>query len=65
MRSYYFVPALWWVIFLLALGTGARIAVRGQHDPAVSSAVFVTTFTDVLGFLMFSGLATLFIHLLV
>jgi len=28
-------------------------------DPAVSSAVFVTTMTDVMGFLSFLGLATL------
>ena len=33
-------------------------------DPAVSSAVFVTTFTDVLGFLLFLGLAAAFIEFL-
>ena len=34
-------------------------------DPALASSVFVTTFTDVLGFFFFLGLATLFIHYLV
>jgi magnesium transporter len=32
---------------------------RLRIDPAVSSAVFVTTCTDCLGFLSFLGLATL------
>lgn len=31
-------------------------------DPALASSVFVTTFTDVLGFFFFLGLATIFIH---
>ena len=34
-------------------------------DPAVSSSIFVTTATDVLGFLIFLGLAQMFIPLLV
>lgn len=34
-------------------------------DPALASAVFVTTVTDVLGFLFFLGLATLFISYLI
>ena len=34
-------------------------------DPALASSVFVTTFTDVLGFFFFLGLATAFIHYLV
>lgn len=34
-------------------------------DPALASAVFVTTVTDVLGFFFFLGLATLFIEYLV
>lgn len=38
---------------------------RLKIDPAVSSAVFVTTFTDVLGFLLFLGLAAWFINLMV
>jgi magnesium transporter len=33
-------------------------------DPAVSSAVFVTTVTDILGFLLFLGLAAAFIGVL-
>ena len=35
---------------------------RFGMDPAVSSAVFVTTFTDVLGFLIFLGMAALLIE---
>jgi len=35
---------------------------RMDVDPAVSSAVFVTMFTDVLGFLAFLGLAALVLH---
>ena len=35
---------------------------RADVDPAVSSAVFVTMFTDVLGFLAFLGLAALVLH---
>jgi magnesium transporter len=31
-------------------------------DPAISSSIFVTTFTDVGGFFAFLGLATLFLH---
>lgn len=34
-------------------------------DPALASAVFVTTFTDVCGFLFFLGLATMFVKYLV
>jgi magnesium transporter len=33
---------------------------RSDIDPAVSSAVFVTTATDVMGFFSFLGLATAF-----
>ncbi|MFZ5987371.1 MAG: magnesium transporter [Bacillota bacterium] len=33
-------------------------------DPALASAVFVTTVTDVLGFFFFLGLATLFINMM-
>ena len=32
-------------------------------DPAVSSGVFVTTVTDVVGFFAFLGLASLWLHL--
>ena len=37
---------------------------RLRMDPAVSAAVFVTTFTDVIGFALFLGLAALFIEFL-
>ncbi len=37
---------------------------RFGMDPAVSSAVFVTTFTDVLGFLIFLGMAAMLIQYL-
>ena len=30
-------------------------------DPAIASSVFVTTITDVIGFLSFLGLATVFL----
>ncbi len=33
-------------------------------DPAIASGIFVTTFTDAVGFLSFLGLATYFLHLL-
>ena len=33
-------------------------------DPAIASGIFVTTFTDAVGFFSFLGLATLFLHLL-
>ena len=35
-----------------------------KQDPAVSSSIFVTTATDVLGFLLFLGLARMFLPLL-
>ena len=38
---------------------------RLRMDPAVSAAVFVTTFTDVIGFVLFLGLAAIFIEFLV
>lgn len=38
---------------------------RLKIDPALASSVFVTTFTDVLGFFFFLGLATVFIHYLI
>ncbi len=34
-------------------------------DPAVASSIFVTTATDVLGFFIFLGLATIFMPLLI
>lgn len=46
-------------------GAGVPLLLRRfKLDPAVSSAVFVTTFTDVIGFLLFLGLAATFINLL-
>lgn len=46
-------------------GVGVPLILRwAKQDPAVSSAVFVTTFTDVLGVIFFLGLATLAVNLL-
>ena len=43
-------------------GAGVPLLLRRMKlDPAVSSAVFVTTITDILGFLLFLGLAAAFI----
>ena len=47
-------------------GAGVPLLLRHlKMDPAVSSAVFVTTFTDVIGFVLFLGLAAAFIDHLV
>ena len=47
-------------------GAGMPLLLRHlKMDPAVSSAVFVTTFTDVIGFVLFLGLAAAFIDHLV
>lgn len=47
------------------VGAGIPLAlVKLRQDPAVSSAIVITTFTDVLGFLLFLGLATALIGLL-
>ena len=46
-------------------GTLIPIALRALHvDPALASSVFITTLTDVFGFLSFLGLATLFLEYL-
>ena len=59
-------------------GGDDRQHVRGRHgrhadsarparlkvDPALASSIFITTFTDVFGFLSFLGLATVFIGFL-
>ena len=46
-------------------GAGVPLLLRRLGmDPAVSSAVFVTTFTDVIGFLLFLGMAAALIGLL-
>ena len=43
-------------------GAGVPILLRQiRMDPAVSSAVFVTTFTDIIGFVLFLGLAAAFV----
>ena len=56
------VVAIAMVINLLAAGlAGILIPIglqRAGHDPAVSSAVFVTTVTDILGFFVFLSVAT-------
>jgi len=36
-------------------------AARCKPDPAIASGVFLTTFTDVLGFFFLLGLGTIFI----
>jgi magnesium transporter len=47
-------------------GAGVPLLLRHfRMDPAVSSAVFVTTFTDVIGFVLFLGLAAIFVDHLV
>ncbi len=46
-------------------GTIIPLALRAlKVDPALASAVFITTFTDMFGFLSFLGLATVFIKYL-
>src|SRR3954451_12543351 len=48
-----------------AAGTVIPLALRAMKvDPALASAVFITTLTDVFGFLSFLGLGTLFIKYL-
>jgi magnesium transporter len=53
------------VIHNLAAGLGGIFVPvmldRFRVDPAVSSAVFVTTITDVTGFFSFLGLAAIFL----
>ena len=47
-------------------GAGVPLLLRRlKMDPAVSAAVFVTTFTDVIGFALFLGLAAVFLEFLV
>jgi magnesium transporter len=47
-------------------GTLIPLALRSlKVDPALASGVFVTTFTDLFGFLSFLGLATLFLRYLI
>jgi magnesium transporter len=53
-------------LFVAALaGTLIPLALKqARLDPALGSGIFVTTFTDVFGFLSFLGLATLFLRYL-
>ncbi|MFO7955528.1 MAG: magnesium transporter [Candidatus Brocadiia bacterium] len=47
-------------------GAGFPLALKALgHDPALASSIFITTATDVGGFLLFLGLATVFMHYLV
>ena len=49
-----------------SVGAGVPLILRRAGvDPAVASAVVVTTVTDVFGFLLFLGLATALISLIV
>jgi magnesium transporter len=46
-------------------GTLIPLGLRAANvDPALASSVFITTLTDVCGFLSFLGLATLFLRFL-
>ena len=60
-----FVLATAMIITMLAAGlSGILIPIgleRAGADPAVASAVFVTTVTDVVGFFAFLGLAAVFL----
>ena len=52
---------------IVATITGYLVPVvlkKFKVDPALASSIFVTTFTDVLGFFFFLGLATLLIQYL-
>jgi magnesium transporter len=53
------------VINLFAAGLSGALIPIGLNavniDPAISSAVFLTTITDCIGFLSFLGLATMFL----
>ena len=59
--------AMWANMLVAGLaGAGVPLLLRRLHmDPAVSSAVFVTTFTDVIGFVLFLGLAAALVEFLV
>jgi magnesium transporter len=53
-------------MFIAAIaGTLIPLGLRAAKvDPALASSVFITTLTDVFGFLAFLGLATMFLPLL-
>ena len=67
-------PYLGLVIGLAMLGNLVVAAMAGvvvpmalktlRIDPALASSIFVTTFTDIMGFFLFLGLATYFLALL-
>ena len=47
------------MVFAGLTGAGVPLVLRWlKMDPAVSAAVFITTFTDIMGLLLFLGLAT-------
>jgi magnesium transporter len=47
------------------MGTLVPLGLKAlKVDPALASAVFITTFTDVVGFASFLGLATVFLKYL-
>ena len=53
---------------IIAGSVGAAVPLflrRIGQDPAVASAVVVTTVTDVVGFLLFLGIATASINLII
>lgn len=56
------------VINLFVAATAGTLIPLGlkalRYDPALASAVFITTFTDVFGFFSFLGLGTLFVRFL-
>jgi magnesium transporter len=60
------ILALAMVVNLFVAGLAGTLIPLGlkamKIDPALASAVFITTFTDVAGFASFLGLATLFIR---
>ena len=52
---------------IVAGSVGAAVPLLMQHmrfDPAVASAVLITTLTDVFGFLLFLGIASAFFSLI-
>jgi magnesium transporter len=57
------------VVNMLVAATAGTLVPLGlkamKIDPALASSVFITTFTDVVGFASFLGLATIFLRYLV
>jgi magnesium transporter len=56
------------VLNMLVAATAGTIVPLGlkalKVDPALASSVFITTFTDMVGFATFLGLATIFVRYL-